>query len=87
MVLLFLVLHIAIFVAAIIQAQRGTQQFKRIDREGFVREAKRTESIPIVETANKLVRCNMLALKAERLFIMSSFALLAAFIICFSQQQ
>ncbi len=87
MTLLFLVLHFTLFVAAIIQARRGSQQFKQIDRERFMQEAERTESLHIIETANKLLRSNLLALKAEQLFIMGSLVLLAGFIICLSQQQ
>jgi hypothetical protein len=87
MALMFLVLHLALFASAIIQAQRGSQQFKQIDHKRFMQEVERTESTSIIETANALMQCNLLVLKAERLFILGSFALLAGFIICFSQQQ
>lgn len=87
MALLFLVLHLALFVAAIIQALRGSESFKQIDHESFLKAVERTQNVAIMETVNRLMRCNLLALKAERLFILGSFVLLAGFIVCFSQQR
>jgi hypothetical protein len=77
------VLHAVLFLMGFMQGRRSAMLFEQFGHDEFLDEVRRTESFEIISTANGLLRCYILAQKAEHKYILGSFALLAAFLVCF----